>query len=210
MTTTKNGIITWLRQWFDDIYALKGESSQSKQLAWITPQGKVNRVNAINRLTTPIRLSSNSNYFTYKEQGVARLKGALINDYFTNTSTWEMQFDYCYPEGMRYCGLIVLADYENPSNRLETFEGGSILGLAGDLPSGTNIYSNPVVTTYKTLHVKRTGSTTLEVWKNDDTANKVTYNWANLPNISKLTVGGRNNGNNTSYGAVYIKNWIVD
>ena len=82
--------------------------------------------------------------------------------------------------------------------------------LAGDLPANSSIYSNPVVSAWKTLHVKRTGAKTLKLWKNDDVSGKVTYTWDKSPNINGLTIGAVNNSNSSSYGSVYLKNWIVD
>lgn len=160
--------------------------------------------------TTVIQLYNNTNYYTYKGNGVARLKGALINNSFENTDKWEMSFAYSYPEGMRYTGLIVLADLNDNTKRLTSWEGGQILGLPGDLPEGTKITDNPAVQEYNVLHVKKTSPTTLELWKNNDTANKVTYTWNDLASITNLTIGAMTNSvQSQQYGSVYLKDWQV-
>lgn len=160
-------------------------------------------------------VSSNTNYFNNNNDGTLKCKGALIEDYFENTSTWEMEFDYSYPEGMRYTGLIIVADYDtvtalNSSDILGSWEGGQILGLDGDLPTGASIEDNPKVETWNTLHVKKTDSTTLVLWKNDDTTNSVTYTWSKLADINKISIGGKTNYSSPSqYGSVFLRNWNV-
>ena len=167
----------------------------------------------LNSNTEFIELDEGKGSAEYTENGIVRCKGYVIDDYFENTENWEMEFTYNYASGMRYTGLICLADYDNPSTYIGSWESGEILGLASDLPSGASIYDNPIVTDWITLHIRKTGSTTLELWKNNDKANKVSYTWNALSSINKLTIGGRTNNANVTvsnqHGSIYSKNWRV-
>lgn len=202
MSNTVNGIITWLKGWFYDkteVNTLLSNVSAGSSRSYF-----------FNENTSAIQTDSNANYFNYKGNGVVRLKGAVIKDYFINTDGWEVIFEYSYPEGLRYTGLNVLADYDNPTNNIGSWEGGSILGLPGDLPSGSSIYDNPKVETWNTLHIRKTSDNTIELWKNNDISNAVSYTWDKLASITKLTIGGKTNSSSpSSYGSVYIRNWNV-
>lgn len=162
------------------------------------------------------------NYFKYNGDGSVALKSAVLNNYFLQSSydgLWEMQFDYSYPEGMLWTGLLVLVDYDAVTNMvrardtqycLSSYQDGTILGLPGDLPPGARIRDNPVVETWNTIHVKKTDDTTLVLWKNDDYDNRVTYTWPYLSDFDKVSIGGNNDVNGPSlYGKAYIRNWIV-
>lgn len=170
----------------------------------------------------------NSNaYNVYNNVGV--LKGACFSEGWDNTGLWELSVDVAYLTGLRYVGLILLTSPDNP------FNGWGIFGWEGSVTSnprldnnGTpnytktpdsnlndltgSIWSNPTVDWY-TLHMKKTSSTTLEVWKNNNIEDKVVYEWLELSDKPIVTMGASTNMANLAsqelFGSIYLKNLIV-
>lgn len=187
---------------------------------------------AFDGTTTVIQEYNNSNANT-QSNGVATFKGCVIADGWDNTGLWELSVDIAYLSGLRYTGLILLTDADEPftgwgiknwegpvtgTPSISDGNGGAITSTnytktpnttLTDLPSGKQIIENPTVDWY-TLHIRKTSLTTLEVWKNNDIDNKVTYEWAELSDVPRCTIGGRTNAvYPSSYGSVYMRNLVV-
>lgn len=177
-----------------------------------------------------IKEASNSNAYTIVDSDTAKFKGAVLNGGWDNTGLWECTFDLAYLNGLRYTGIVLLTNLDTP------FSGWGIRNWEGpitsnpnvdsgaanfvkspdvtltDLPSGTSITNNPVVD-WHTVHMRKTSPTRLEVWKNDDVANKVIYEWEQLSDKSRVTIGGKTNPIDTfrasQYGSTCIRNLRV-
>ena len=187
---------------------------------------------AFDGTTAVIQEYNNSNANT-QSNGVATFKGCVIADGWDNTGLWELSVDIAYLSGLRYTGLILLTDADEPftgwgiknwegpvtgTPSISNGNGGAIVSTnytktpdttLTDLPSGKQIIENPTVDWY-TLHIRKPSLTTLEVWKNNDKNNKVIYEWAELSDVSRCTMGGRTNVTYpASYGSVYMKNLVV-
>ena len=177
-----------------------------------------------------IKEASNSNAYTIVDTDTAKFKGAVLTGGWDNTGLWECTFDLAYLNGLRYTGIVLLTNldtpfsgwgirnWEGPITSNPTLDSGTANFVKSpnvtltDLPSGTSINNNPVVD-WHTIHMRKTSPTRLEVWKNDDVANKVIYEWEQLSEKSRVTIGGRTNAVDTfrasQYGSTCIRNLRV-
>ena len=180
-----------------------------------------------------IKWFNNSNAFVNQGNGVVSLKGAVLQDGWSNKDLWEMSVDIRYDK-IAYTGLILLADAENPfrvtsSSASPSNNGWGIRGWEGTvtgtprladgslgtytktpdttLSDGTSSTTN---TSWYTLHMKKTSLTTLEVWKNNDTENKVVYEWEELSDVDTVTFGANTNPASSSVnGSIFIRNLTI-
>lgn len=180
--------------------------------------------------TPVIKQGSNSNAFQYLGDGIISLKGAVFANGWDNTGLWEMNVDIYIPS-LRYTGFVFTSsDYQKlPKFKekwgIDNWEGSitenpRIMGgsyssnftktpnsLLSDGNSGT------VRVPWYTLHMKKTSLTTLEVWKNNDIENKVVYEWAELSDVERVTIGTNTNMAYSSTqgegGSFYFKNLQV-
>ena len=177
-----------------------------------------------------IKEASNGNAYTIVDSDTAKFKGAVLNGGWDNTGLWECTFDLAYLNGLRYTGIVLLTNldtpfsgwgirnWEGPITSNPTLDSGTANFVKSpdvtltDLPSGTSINNNPVVD-WHTVHMRKTSPTRLEVWKNDDVANKVIYEWEQLSEKSRVTIGGVTNLSNSyatsQYGSTCIRNLRV-
>lgn len=180
---------------------------------------------------TAIQQFSNDNYFT-QQNGIATFKGAVLANGWENTNEWFASFDLAYLDGLKYTGLILLADVDDPFGdwgirgwegpiTAQAYTQNAPIPTDGEyltsLPENTNIVNNPIVNwqrIYMQKYRNDMGTPMLDVWTNETQQDRfVYYNYYGLDDPDRVTIGGMTNGHSSEtqsqYGSVYIKNLIV-
>lgn len=177
--------------------------------------------------TEPL-IALNDDYLSSSQSnGVWNFVGYCLATGWSNTGTWECDFDV---EGdIRYVDFHILCAL-SPSNKVTYLIGGWEGPIATN-PPGTYTRDNDsvlhllpkklgwneeteTITTTSTfqqchINIKKTSPTTLIVTKTNGEYNNgsVVYEWENLSNYPKLTIGARHHG--IRMGTIKIQNLVV-
>ena len=177
--------------------------------------------------TPVIKQGSNSNAFRYLGDGIISLKGAVLAEGWDNTGLWHMSVEMCSP-ALKYTGFVFTrADYQTLPNLdkkwgIDNWEGsitkdphidGGATSSNFTKTPNTSLSDGNYTTTnvqWYTLHIKKTSPTTLEIWKNENTNNKVVYEWAELSDVERVTIGTNTNkayiSTQSEGGSYYFRN----
>ena len=188
-------------------------------------------LNADTPVTTQAR---NSNAYVYNNY-VCSFKGAVLKDGWSNTGLWDLSVDVRYQGGdpdstlpLYYTGLILLTNTTTPFNYstwgIRNWQGtvtsnpstGSYTKTPNTTLSDDNTIYPTGVTSWYTLHMRKTSPTTLEVYKeyeNGRLSETVTYTWNELSSVDKVTMGSVTNTAQSytqeAYGSVALRNLKV-